>query len=97
MGVTQEELIEYMKSYDFINNSKVSFAKKYNISVKTVCRYLKLNNIEHRKREIIQHFNRDSFGRFTFSNNNNDNKIENKLNSDDFFDNYNSKYGHIFK
>lgn len=55
-----------MKEYDFINNTKESFAKKYNISSKIVSNYLKEFNIKCKKSGVTVSRNRDNFGKFKY-------------------------------
>ena len=57
-------LIKLMRDYDFINNTKKSFREKYNISLKTINKYLIKYIIPHRRNTIK--INRDKNGRFTF-------------------------------
>ena len=55
-----------MREYDFINNIKKSFREKYNISLKTINKYLIKYDIPHRRNLNVIKFNRDKNGRFTF-------------------------------
>ena len=59
-------LIKLMREYDFINNTKKSFREKYNISLKTINKYLIKYDIPHRRNLNIIKINRDKNGRFTF-------------------------------
>ena len=59
-------LIKLMREYDFINNTKKSFREKYNISLKTINKYLIKYDIPHRRNLHIIKINRDKNGRFTF-------------------------------
>jgi hypothetical protein len=65
--MNKAEIIKIMKQYDFINNTKESFAKKYNISSKTVSNYIKEFDIKCKKSGVIVNRNRDSFGKFTYT------------------------------
>jgi len=55
-----------MREYDFMNNTKKSFREKYNISLKTINKYLIKYDIPHRRNLNIIKINRDKNGRFTF-------------------------------
>jgi hypothetical protein len=55
-----------MREYDFINNTKKSFREKYNISLKTINKYLIKYDIPHKRNLNIIKINRDKNGRFTF-------------------------------
>uniref|UniRef100_A0A8R1ELB5 Uncharacterized protein n=1 Tax=Caenorhabditis japonica TaxID=281687 RepID=A0A8R1ELB5_CAEJA len=46
----------------------ISFARKYNISSKTVSNYMKELNIVHKEKGVKSKINRDIHGKFTFSN-----------------------------
>ena len=59
-------LIKLMREYDFMNNTKKSFREKYNISLKTINKYLIKYDIPHRRNLNIIKINRDKNGRFTF-------------------------------
>ena len=59
-------LIKLMRDYDFINNTKKSFREKYNISLKTINKYLIKYDIPHRRNLNTIKINRDKNGRFTF-------------------------------
>lgn len=63
------QIVELMRSYDFIQNSVSSFARQYNISARTVSNYMKELNIIHKQSGLKTHKNRDKHGRFTFSKN----------------------------
>jgi hypothetical protein len=60
----KEELIEKIKLWDFKKNSKKMFAEKYNISIKTVDRYIEKYNIPYEKRVFGVVKNRDKYGRY---------------------------------
>lgn len=59
-------LIKLMREYDFLSNTKKSFREKYNISLKTINKYLIKYDIAHRRNLNILNINRDKNGRFTF-------------------------------
>ena len=59
-------LIKLMREYDFINNTKKSFREKYNISLKTINKYLIKYDIPHRRNLTAIKINRDKNGRSTF-------------------------------
>ncbi len=59
-------LIKLMRDYDFINNTKKSFREKYNISLKTINKYLIKYDIPHRRNLNTIKINGDRNGRFTF-------------------------------
>lgn len=64
--MNKTEIIKLIKEYDFINNTKESFAKKYNISSKTVSNYIKEFDIKCKKSGVIVYRNRDNFGKFAY-------------------------------
>jgi hypothetical protein len=64
--MNKTEIIKLMKEYDFVNNTKKSFAKKYNISSKTVSNYIKEFGIKCKKSGVNVDRNRDIFGKFAY-------------------------------
>lgn len=62
-------LIEKLKKWDFKQNSKKMFAEKYNISVKTVDRYIEKYDIPYDKRVCGVAKNRDKHGKFIYDQN----------------------------
>lgn len=44
-----DELVELIRSYDFKQNSKVSFARTYYVSISTVDKYVKKYDIPYNK------------------------------------------------
>jgi hypothetical protein len=63
----QSKLIDLIQNYDFIKNTKISFARKYNISIRTVDRYVSKLNIKYNKKNNNIKLNRDNFGKFTLN------------------------------
>ena len=61
----RKELIEKLKQWDFMENSKKTFSEKYNISVKTIDRYIEKYNIPYEKRIFGVIKNRDRYGRYS--------------------------------
>lgn len=59
-----DEFITLLKEYDFNKNSVRKFANEYNVTEKTVIKYLKLNNIDYNSRTLVIDRNRDVSGKF---------------------------------
>lgn len=57
-------LIKLMRESDFLSNTKKSFREKYNVSLKTINKYLIKYDITHRRNLNILNINRDKNGRF---------------------------------
>lgn len=96
----RNEIVNLLTEYDFNQNSKISFARKYNISVKTVNNYLKRFNIKVNKMRLQTNRNRDQFGRFTFQNMFSSDKelfTSLKYKTNDPLDKYTTEYSYIFK
>jgi hypothetical protein len=84
--MNKDEIIKLIKEYDFIINSKTSFANKYNISTKTVSNYIKEFNINCKKSGVTIVRDRDISGKFIYKSNTNKNILEN--NKSEVLNNY---------
>lgn len=60
----REKIIELLKQWDFKERSKKEFSLKYNISVKTIDRYIDKYKIPYEKRIIGIKMSRDKYGRY---------------------------------
>ncbi len=58
-----KETIRILKSYDFINNSVISFCKQYNTKPSAIRRYIKLLKIPY-KSKLKYDIPRDEKGKF---------------------------------
>lgn len=80
-----DQIEKLLKEYDFNKNSKISFARKYNINIRTVNNYLNKFNIGINKIRLSVDRNRDNLGRFVRNKIvNSQNNIEIKKQKDEF-------------
>ena len=66
--MTPNELIKILKEYDFKKNSVRSFSLKYEITEKTILKYLKEHKIPYNNRKISYKMTRNCLGQYTFKN-----------------------------
>lgn len=64
-----DELVELIRSYDLKQNSKVSFARTYSVSISTVDKYVKKYDIPYNKHRNTIKLLKDKLGRFKFLDN----------------------------
>src|SRR5438067_1008701 len=62
-----EKLVEYLKQWDFKIKSKKEFSETYNVSIKTITKYLRQFEINYNNRTLSCDQNRDVNGRFCLS------------------------------
>jgi hypothetical protein len=60
-------VVEKLKEWDFKTNSKKSFSETYNISIRTIDRYINKYNIDYEKRQFGVKLNRNKNGQFVGS------------------------------
>ena len=62
-------LVGKLKEWDFKTNSKKSFSETYNISIRTIDRYINKYNIDYDKRQFGVKSNRNKYGQYILAKN----------------------------